>query len=95
MKADLHGCVQKVAAFLGYTLDGETVDKISKQCTFSAMKDNKAVNQAHYANDFPHFFRKGEVGDWRNHFTQEQSARMDTLVSEKLAGTGLEYNYGQ
>ena len=34
--------------------------------------------------------RKGVVGDWKNHFTEEQAKRYDQLVAEKLKGTGLE-----
>ena len=99
MKADLRGSVEKLAAFLGHDLDKETVESIAKQCTFSAMQKNDAVNKS-YTDKFrketdARFMRKGVVGDWRNHFTEEQSARMDMLVAEKMAGTGLEYDYGQ
>ena len=28
------------------------------------------------------FFRKGEIGDWRNHFNEEQSKSIDLKVEE-------------
>ena len=39
------------------------------------------------------FLRKGQVGDWRNVFTQEQSDRLDALYAEKMAGSGLVFEY--
>jgi hypothetical protein len=56
----------------------------------------------------PPFFRKGVVGsscfalpssandntgDWRSHFTEEQSRQIDAMNHSKLAGTGLEFDY--
>ena len=40
------------------------------------------------------FMRKGEVGDWKNYFTPEQSAEMDKVCPEKLNGSGLEFDFG-
>ncbi|GBN37481.1 Sulfotransferase 1 family member D1 [Araneus ventricosus] len=33
--------------------------------------------------------RKGIVGDWRNHFSKEQSERMDQKFTERTKGTGI------
>ena len=99
MKGDLHGSVEKVAAFLGHTLDKETVENITKQCTFGAMQKNEAANKSwldRFRNETdPRFMRKGIVGDWWNYFTEDQSKKMDMLVVEKMTGTGLKYDYGQ
>lgn len=35
-------------------------------------------------------FRKGRAGDWRNHLTPNQRVRFETLMAERLAGSGLE-----
>ena len=93
MKTDLRESVEKLAAFLGHGLDKETVE----QCTFGAME--KAVNKS-WTDKFQketdaRFTQNGAAGDWRNHFREDQSARMDMLVAEKMAGTGLEYDYEQ
>ena len=39
--------------------------------------------------------RKGVVGDWRNFFTDDQSAKLDALLREKLSGTDLVFDYGE
>ena len=41
--------------------------------------------------DGPKFLRKGEVGDWKDFFTPEQSERFDKELLAKLDGTGLEF----
>ena len=39
------------------------------------------------------FLRKGEVGDWRNYFSEEQIDRLDAMYAEKMAGSGLVFEY--
>ena len=66
---------------------------IAEQCTFTA---NDAVNKSAIAAFETSFLRKGVVDAfWKNHLTAEQSARIDAVVAEKTADTGLVYDYGQ
>ena len=62
------------------------------------MKENPATN----LKDFNYlrltekgasFQRKGQVGGWREYFTEEQDAHLDQKVEEKLSGTGLSFIY--
>ena len=97
MKRNPRTAVTSIASFLGYNLTDEVIDKIVIDTSFDKMKDNKAVNKD-YGKEVllgeGQFMRKGVIGDWRNVFTPEQSATMDTLVEEKFAGTGLVFDYG-
>lgn len=38
---------------------------------------------------FYFFYNAGEVGDWKNHFSPEQSREMDEVFNQRLAGTRL------
>ena len=38
--------------------------------------------------DLP-FIRKGEVGDWRNYFTEEESKRIDEMLIARGSASGL------
>ncbi|KAF3841774.1 hypothetical protein F7725_023725 [Dissostichus mawsoni] len=59
--------------------------------TFSAMKQSSANSHGALGDVI---FRKGEVGDWKNHFTPNRAERW-TPPSTKLAGTrlGAKLNY--
>ena len=96
MKKDLLGAVRSIAEFMCHGLNQETLEEVVKQSTFESMKANPSANYS-WRNDYrPHetqFMRKGEVGDWRNHFTAEQTAEFDTLYAEKMKGSGLEFDF--
>ena len=80
MKADLHSSIRTVATFLGHNIDDAMLNKIAEQCTFTSMKKKyDAVNKSSFQIIEKQFMRKGVVGDWRNHFTAGQSAKMDAL----------------
>ena len=99
MKKDLPGAIYTIADFMGCTLTQENVTCITQQTTFSAMKHNPSANMSwtdqQRAEGLPPFMRKGVVGDWKNHFSEEQSARMDAEVAEKMLGSGLEFDYNE
>ena len=97
MKKDPRGAVRAIAAFMGCDLKPEVVDSIAEQTTFEKMRSNDAANYSWWPpvvapNGIP-FMRKGVVGDWRNHFTAEQSERFDALYAEKMKGSGLELDF--
>ena len=66
--------VVKVAEFLGKQLTDEMIDRIDQETSFDSMKDNKACNYTwkHQDSTLPPHIRKGVVGDWKNHFTDEK-----------------------
>lgn len=86
LKRDLSEGIRKVATFFGFSLTEAQVQKIAEGSTFSAMKQSSANSHGTMGNVI---FRKGEVGDWKNHFTPEQSQQMDDAFNKHLAGTRL------
>jgi hypothetical protein len=39
------------------------------------------------------FLRKGKIGDWKNFFTEEQSAYCDKMVEKYFKPAGLEIEF--
>ena len=100
MKKDLPCAVQQIAEFLGKDLSPEMIQRIADQTTFTAMSDGKGRfvdgnDASEKLKRVPgiKFIRKGEVGDWKNYFTEEQSKRFDELYEKKMAGSGLELEF--
>lgn len=75
------------------------VDKVVKGSTIDKMKANPYTNFSwlpptmYTLDKINPFVRKGIVGDWKNHFTSEQSAMFDAVYQEKLKGTGLSFDF--
>ena len=98
LKRNHKATIESIANFLSYSLAPETLDKIVEQTTFDAAKKNPAANmfwvdKITINGSSAKFMRKGIIGDWESHFTEDQSARMDCTVKEKLLGTGLDFEY--
>ena len=99
MKKDHPGAVRAIAEFIGCDLKPDVVNKIVKESTIDRMKANPNTNfswvsPTMYAiKEINPFVRKGIVGDWKNHFTAEQSAKFDAVYQEKMKGTGLNFDY--
>ena len=51
-----------------------------------------AKNMATFTLDGPKMLRKGEIGDWKNHFTPDIAKRFETEVMNELMDTGLTFD---
>lgn len=97
MKEDVVLYVKRIAEFLGcpFTEDEVArgvVEEISKFCSFENMKNMEVNVTGKLANtDIQNkiFFRKGEVGDWKNHLPESVSERLIKLMQEKLGDADL------
>ena len=83
MIKDIRKEIKQIAEYLGVSASEEQIDIVEKHVSFGSMKKQYIER----GNTF--FMRKGEVGDWRNHFTPEEAEFVDKMAEEKLAGTGL------
>ncbi|XP_074297216.1 flavonol sulfotransferase-like [Silene latifolia] len=98
LKDDPVSHLKRVAEFVGmpFTLFEESegvIDQIIEFCSFGNIKELE-VNKTGDLKTFfekKSFFRKGEVGDWKNHFTPAMTEKMTELMEEKLRGTGLSF----
>uniref|UniRef100_A0A8C6SQ13 Sulfotransferase n=1 Tax=Neogobius melanostomus TaxID=47308 RepID=A0A8C6SQ13_9GOBI len=91
MKEDLPAALRRISSFLGKNLSDETIHTIAEHCSFNAMKDNPMSNfslvpKTYMDSDKSTFFRKGVVGDWKNHFTPEQLSRFTSTINKEMEG---------
>ncbi|CAN7004831.1 unnamed protein product [Brassica rapa subsp. trilocularis] len=93
-------CVQlkRLAEFLGcpFTEEEEesgAVDKILELCSLRSLSDLEINRTGKTSNgvDYKFYFRKGEVGDSKNHLTPEMESKIDMIIEEKLKGSGLSF----
>ncbi|XP_033728755.1 sulfotransferase 1A2-like [Pecten maximus] len=95
MKKDLRGCVQKIAEHLGSKQDPEFLDEVTDKCQFSSMsraKKSKEELKMGIGGNNP-FYRKGDVGDWKNVFTVAQNEMFDAIAKESMADIDLDIKY--
>ncbi|ESQ32962.1 hypothetical protein EUTSA_v10004760mg [Eutrema salsugineum] len=67
------------------------VEEILKLCSLRNLS-NLEVNKkgtTRLGIDSNVFFRKGEVGDWKNHLTPHMAKTIDEIVESRLRGSGL------
>ncbi|VAH38399.1 unnamed protein product [Triticum turgidum subsp. durum] len=95
--------VRKLASFLDVPFTEEeeksgVVDQVVSFCSFESLR-NLDVNKTGGAEraggkifiQHSSLFRKGKVGDWVNHMSEEMGEKMDRLVEEKFKGSALEF----
>ncbi|XP_046569951.1 sulfotransferase 1A1-like isoform X1 [Haliotis rubra] len=91
MKENLFREVKKIANFLGKSFEDVFYQKIADKCTFSKMRDRKGAVHTEWGDNI--FYRKGEVGDWKNWFTVAQSEWCDRICEEKMSGSKIIFRY--
>ncbi|KAL6555535.1 hypothetical protein OROHE_007207 [Orobanche hederae] len=85
---------RRLSEFLGHPLDEVMVKKVVDFCSFEKLSNldvNKSGSQPGGFGSFPVigneiFFRKGQVGDYKNHLTREMMDKMDEITKEKFKG---------
>ncbi|KAI4968494.1 hypothetical protein ZWY2020_045824 [Hordeum vulgare] len=100
IKSDPVDVVRKLAKFLGVPLTKEeessgVAQEVVRLCSFeklTSLEVNQVGGVRHGDSLFMNnsvFYRKGEVGDWANHMSQEMGDKLDAIVQHKLEGSGL------
>uniref|UniRef100_A0A452HS33 Sulfotransferase n=1 Tax=Gopherus agassizii TaxID=38772 RepID=A0A452HS33_9SAUR len=93
---DLQGSVRRICHFLGKELSEEQVAAVVENVSFQSMKGNKISNFSQMSDKYMdhqkgEFLRKGICGDWRNHLSEAQSQRFDTVFREWMQGLGMTF----
>ena len=96
MKHDHAGSVVKLASFLDIQANTQLIEAVVRLSSFQSMTSHETTNFDWIPQraDVPKHFRKGDIGDWRNHFSAEQNQQMDDLFMKKMQGSGLQFDFG-
>ncbi|KAJ9677222.1 hypothetical protein PVL29_022299 [Vitis rotundifolia] len=102
MKKDSPFHLKRLAEFMGCPFSSEeerqgVVHEILKLCSFENLSNLKVNNTGTFQLGTRKigkhiFFRQGEVGDWRNHLTNDMVDRLNKIVEQKLSGSGLTFH---
>ncbi|CAL5442432.1 unnamed protein product [Camellia sinensis] len=75
------GTTEKIVNLRSFeNLSNLDVNKTRKHCPGSAVE-----------MDSNRYFRKGKIGDWKNHLTVEIAEEMDWITEQKFGKYGLTY----
>ncbi|XP_013788999.2 sulfotransferase 1 family member D1-like isoform X1 [Limulus polyphemus] len=97
MKSNPENAVTNVAKFLGNDYweklkdDKDLVDKILENTDFNNMKEKLQYNIGQDGDNDQkvEFFRKGQVGEWKENFSDEQYRRLKKHMMQKTEGTDI------
>ncbi|CAL1274355.1 unnamed protein product [Larinioides sclopetarius] len=95
LKRDITSNLKKIAAFLDHKLSPEDLISIKEHTDFKSMAktESTALSEDSSIGNKGSFYRKGQVGDWKNYFTQDMIQMLDDKVNEVLKDSGLQYTY--
>ncbi|NP_001090347.1 sulfotransferase family 5A, member 1 L homeolog [Xenopus laevis] len=96
MQKDLRRSIKKICQFLETPMYSKEVDKVEQHSNFAVMSQNSMVNYTLIPCEImdhtqSKFMRKGVVGDWQQHFTEEQNKMFDKVFQEKMSDCDLQF----
>ena len=89
MLHDTKGAVESLGEFISRPVDEATAAEIAEGCSFIRMKERATTYQKVEYEDKKLFFRKGQRGDWKNHFSDEQESYIDDIIKKRCHPKGL------
>ncbi|XP_046542793.1 sulfotransferase 1A1-like [Haliotis rubra] len=100
LKKDPVTNIRTVAEFIGLSVSDELCEQIAEACSFKKLKSadteikEHARNQSDIWKEGHHrWYRKGEVGDWKNWITVAQNETFDDVIERRFQGAGIVFTY--
>nr|XP_034308871.1 sulfotransferase family cytosolic 1B member 1 isoform X3 [Crassostrea gigas] len=93
LKKDPVSEILKLANYLGVPCTTSLATAIAEKCSFQNLKQASDEMKDHgeemkvmkeMGRDPPKFYRKGEVGDWKNWYTVSQNERHHAMIQEEM-----------
>ena len=91
MKNNLPNAIDEVSKHLNCDLSEEKKKVLAKHLDFDNFKKNPAVSLAALTKGSgKSFLRKGEVGDWHNHFSEDLAKDWNLWIEEEKRKLGID-----
>jgi hypothetical protein len=93
MKADTFGALSRVLAFAGQVATDEEIRRAVTFADFAQLRQqelDKGFREAPRPRPGGNFFRRGEMGAWRDELTAEQVARIESEHAPMMQRLGYE-----
>ncbi|XP_069176542.1 sulfotransferase 1E1-like [Procambarus clarkii] len=88
LKADIKKELGTLNEFLGTNLSQQQLENVAQHSSFSSMKARSEKDAANYHQGAQRregaFFRKGKIGDRKNHFSPELEQEMNRWIEKNL-----------
>ncbi|XP_024963151.1 cytosolic sulfotransferase 12-like [Cynara cardunculus var. scolymus] len=90
--------LRKLAEFYGCPITPKEeeegiVDAILRLCSFETLSNLEVNKNGTLTTGLSNqaYFRRGEIGDWKNHLTAEMVEQLDMITEDKFHGSGLTF----
>ncbi|XP_067652173.1 sulfotransferase 1B1-like [Haliotis asinina] len=99
MKRDPLKTVKDIAGFLDLAVTDQFCEDIAHSCSFKKMKQvdkdlkEQFIKKKFWKEGSAGYYRKGEVGDWKNWFTVAESEKFDRIWNDKMKDSGVTFTY--
>ncbi|XP_059149159.1 sulfotransferase 1B1-like [Physella acuta] len=85
--------VKRLSEFLGHQYADDFLQQICCATEFAVMKKVHGEKSFKTPDGEPVMYRKGQVGDWKNHFTVALNEWFDDVIKTEMAASKLKFKY--
>ncbi|KAK6968496.1 Sulfotransferase cytosolic 1B member 1, partial [Biomphalaria glabrata] len=103
MKKDCVKTIKELAEFLNVPASDEFYRNVTSACSFERMTKIEEEHGKQYPEEIDaamkqmnkefKIFRKGTIGDWRNHFTVAQNERFEEYITAETTNKQLKFKF--
>ena len=94
LKRNFEDTVYRLACFLEVERDRSFYRDLEEACNINSMKQNKYDDTIVFDSlGRSTLYRKGEIGDWKHHFTVAQNEEFDEQYNKEMEGSELTFTY--
>ena len=84
LKTDFATEVARIAGLIGLSPDAEAIETVRQETSLDSLREKYQDAPSHRTAEAD-FFRKGEMGDWRNHFDDKILADHDRICRDGIS----------